>query len=170
MKFGGAFGVIALILCMTMTITTSMCATLTDTDESWNLEKNYRRAHGRDSLAGRDLVRGNDVRNIQFSGVVTCNVSVPAKTRHDTTDDLLPRTSTCPWYWVINFDPTRTPATLLVAHCACHECLSAGSQGERCRPVHYFRKVTYFKGTPNEVEKLYRLPVGCTCERHSKMN
>ncbi|KAL8591313.1 hypothetical protein ACOMHN_041654 [Nucella lapillus] len=153
---------------VTMTPMTSQAMEhFNDGDESWNLDRTYRHAHARDLLVTSNLIHDRAVMNIQWSGVQGCRHRVPVKSPQDSTDDLLPQSSTCPWTWVINYDPRRTPSTLLVAHCTCPKCLSAGSTGHRCQPVHYFRRVVYFKDTPQRMERMYRLAVGCTCERHA---
>lgn len=85
--------------------------------------------------------------------------------------------SSCPWYFVMDFDPDRIPSTLARAKCSCVKCLSASTVEDevpfkivqrrgRCRAVNSYLPVIRKYCIPGEYKYNIvqeQLTVGCTC-------
>ncbi|KAK7487823.1 hypothetical protein BaRGS_00020964 [Batillaria attramentaria] len=138
-------------------------------DETFNLAPTIRSSHSHSKLGGRRTTE--NLTNL--FGIAYCWQKMMPYTKHGhlSTDDRLPQTSSCPWYWQLSYDETRIPSILLTAKCSCPTCLGPHSSGASCKPVHYFRKVKYINADTNTTEdSLYRVAVGCTCERRREKN
>ncbi|PVD32983.1 hypothetical protein C0Q70_08431 [Pomacea canaliculata] len=139
-------------------------ADLLDADETFYLDSNLRKASRNGVLANR-TVRGGE-RSSVFSGLSYCPSSVYGPRKQESIMDALPRTSSCPWQWTLNYDSDRQPSTLLTATCSCHDCQNTAS-GFTCSPVFYYRRVKYIGSKQKYGEKLFPISVGCTCNRYS---
>ncbi|XP_070182773.1 uncharacterized protein [Littorina saxatilis] len=152
---------------LAMTSEVDMTSSINMNDETVLLDRTHRQSKG-SALNLSDVHVKTRERKVNWSGMAYCPKHVePRKGSKDTMDDVIPNISTCPWMLQLNYDPEREPSTLMTAVCTCTHCLDS-NPGNRCVPVHYFRNVTYFPGTEREVTKLYRVVVGCTCQRYPK--
>ncbi|KAJ8040216.1 Interleukin-17D [Holothuria leucospilota] len=86
------------------------------------------------------------------------------------------RHSTCPWYYVINYDANRVPAYIPEATCSCRDCIdpydNMPNDELTCMPVEYPMKVLVRKesssgdGSSHEYEvEDYQVAVSCACMR-----
>lgn len=83
----------------------------------------------------------------------------------------LRKTSTCPWHYVMNYDPNRRPETLVEAKCNCrpHRSCLNGIRNSHCSPIIY--NVWVLRKYACDVTTgvyLYRrslepIVIGCTC-------
>ena len=85
--------------------------------------------------------------------------------------------SSCPWYYVIEFDSDRMPLTLLKARCTCVNCLVPVRNGYKrdrnatsgsCTEVSYHMPVirrVCIRGEFQYRIAIENIPVGCTCQR-----
>ncbi|KAL4224399.1 hypothetical protein ACF0H5_017851 [Mactra antiquata] len=83
--------------------------------------------------------------------------------------------STCPWYYVLDYNMQREPQAIAMAKCACKHCLNVGRDGRttnRCTEVSTYRPVVKWScpfSIDNEVNfyqyyiDLEKVAVGCTC-------
>lgn len=84
--------------------------------------------------------------------------------------------STCPWYYVTNYDANRIPAYIEEAACSCRDCIdpynNEPDEELTCMPVEYPMKVLVRResssgdGNSHEYEvEDYRVAVSCACMR-----
>ncbi|XP_064612819.1 interleukin 17-like protein [Liolophura sinensis] len=127
--------------------------------------------HNQVLASGGVLLPGTGSAQISPEFIIEHNLygdsSCPSDAASGATDPLEER-SICPWYGVINHDPTRYPATMVEAKCRCNKCIN--NNINQCEPVKYrfyiLRQTSvcqdgYYVYTPEEID----ISVGCTCAK-----
>jgi hypothetical protein len=117
------------------------------------------------------------VRQRDYSGEKSCR-----KNRIITPDSDIHTLSTCPWYYVIDFDSQREPQIVSKAKCSCKRCFTVdrgGKSRDMCREINSFIPVIKWRCPNNYTgNKPYyfqyyldyeAVPVGCTCQRPFKI-
>ncbi|KAK3579661.1 hypothetical protein CHS0354_000037 [Potamilus streckersoni] len=83
--------------------------------------------------------------------------------------EMMHTTSTCPWYFELDYDPLRIPSNVVRARCSCKTCEQKGVCAEVMSYIPVVRKVCNISvSRPEEMEFEYHadveeLPVGCSC-------
>ncbi|XP_025092984.1 uncharacterized protein LOC112563318 [Pomacea canaliculata] len=140
----------------------------TSYDETFYLDPGSRRFLMQTDLELANITVRRGELSYLYSGLHYCPYNQHSSPRKGSASDALQRTSSCPWYWTLNFDSQRDPTMILTAACACHDCQdSTALLGNVCQPVHYFRKIKYVHEKKSYGHRLFPVVVGCTCNRYS---
>ena len=118
--------------------------------------------------------RSDENVNSKVEQLIYGTKSCPESLSHTNSDSLEER-STCPYYYVISYDPTRYPGFISEARCKCTNCMDDSTGENVCEPI-YFPKIVLrqqdcVNGTYEYKPEAYYLQTGCTCaKRHFTMS